>query len=360
MSVPQRAVIREPVRAIAVVVAGAVLLKLCFIALLPHGVYLDVITAIDFGRGYRGGGGEPFITSKTFVGPLLWAWLYGFVGVWGLKLVNLAAFLLLVLMQLRFGETRYSRDTTVVALFLFAFYPGTNLNVVAGEQDDCVSAVFFSLGLLLAVQRRAAFAAGLLMGVAFVFKFSAGIFYAGVALWVLVTGGWRAALWSATGMALPFVLLNVGDQGASLRNLVHSIGLHLGYSTWSGVGFKLLSTGLLVAAVLPWWVWWRERTDANLLCCLIPSAYLAYVLLSRDAFSASYLMMQGMFVASFPLAEIVLRGAFSGGRISRRMAVGSVLAAYLVIVTAITGRNVLHDLLDVRSPHEPAALGRPR
>jgi len=192
------------------------------------------------------------------------------------------------------------------------------------------------------------FAAGLLMGLAFLFKFSAAIFFAGFALYLLIVHGPKACAAGVAGTLVPFLLANLVDGFDSTRNLLYAVGEQVGYSTWRGVGFKLLSTGMLLSLVLAWWEWLERRNVTTLLFCLIPSAYLAYVLASRDAFSAGFVMMQGIFFAAFPIARLLVRHRYVERCVSRRSAIRVALAAYALIAIAITWRNVAYDTIDVR------------
>jgi hypothetical protein len=334
-------------RALAIL-AAALLVKVVLLVLFEHRLYGDVIQAVNFGREHHADPSRYLITSKTYVGPVAWYSMYHHVGVRGLKLLNIVLFVAAFGLQRRFGRGVFSDDAVAIALVLFAFYPGADLTVVAGEQDDLVTLLLFALGTHVYVRREAAFLAGLAMGLAFLFKFTAAIFFAGFALHLVLTRRPRALLVASIAMALPFLLLNLTDHFDSTRNLFFATGLQRGFSTWPAVGFKLLSTGLLATVILSWWAYSSDGGRTTLLCCLLPSAYLAYVLLNRDAFSAGYVMMQGMWFAGFPLALLLLR--------ARRLAIGAVLAGYVVVATAIAYHNLAHDTFDVRDPNAPLVL----
>jgi hypothetical protein len=332
-----------PSRPLLTIFAVAVLFKLALIVVFFGRLYPDVIGAVNLGKEVLGGVEGYRITSKTFVGPVLWYGVYHAFGIWGLKLVNLGLFAGLLALHARLGRKLFGAETVVLASVLFAFYPGTNLNVAVGEQDDLATLLFFALGIWRFVSRRDAFVPGLLIGIAFLFKFSAAVFALGFVLYLLVRRQPRAAAVSILGMALPFVLLNALDGLASARNLAYAFGIQQGFSSWRGVGFKLLSTGLLPAVALSWWVWWKRRDDAHLLFTLIPTAYLAYVILNRDAWAAGFVMMQGIFFASFPLAQLLADRELGTPWAARRALVGGALAAYLLIATSITLVNAIQD-----------------
>ncbi len=333
----------RPSRALVALFAVAILFKVALIVAFSGRLYPDVIGAVNLGKEALGGVAGYRITSKTFVGPVLWYGVYHLAGLWGLKLVNLGLFAGLLVLHARLGRKLFGAETVVFASVLFAFYPGTNLNVAVGEQDDLATLLFFALGTWRFASRRDAFVPGLLIGIAFLFKFSAAIFALGFVLTLLVRRQPRAAALSILGMALPFVLLNVFDGFSSLENLAYAVGVQQGFSSWRGVGFKLLSTGLLPAVALSWWVWWRRRDEAHLLFTLVPTAYLAYVILNRDAWAAGFVMMQGIFFASFPLAELLAGREPGTPWAGRRTLAGGALAAYLLVATSITLVNAIQD-----------------
>lgn len=333
----------RPFRPVLALFVVAILFKLLLIVAFYGRLYPDVIGAVNLGKEVLRGVEGYRITSKTFVGPILWYGVYHLAGLWGLKLVNLALFAGLLVVHARLGRTLFPAGTVVLASLVFAFYPGTNLNVAVGEQDDLATLLFFALGIWRFVARRDTFLPGLLMGIAFLFKFSAAIFALGFVVYLLVRRQPRAAAVTILGMALPFVLLNALDGFSSARNLAYAAGIQLGFSSWRGVGFKLLSTGLLPAVALSWWVWWKRRDDAHLLFTLIPTAYLAYVILNRDAWAAGFVMMQGIFFASFPLAQLLADRELGTPWAGRKTLVGGALAAYLLVATSITLVNAIQD-----------------
>lgn len=323
--------------------AAALLFKLVLIVAFLGRLYPDVIGAVNLGKEALGGLEGYRITSKTFVGPLLWYGVYHLAGLWGLKLLNLALFAWLLVLHARLGLATFSTTTVLLASALFAFYPGTNLNVAVGEQDDVVTLLLFALGIVRFTARRDAFLPGLLMGTAFLFKFSAAVFCAGFVLFLLVRRSSRAAAVTVAGMALPFLLLNAVDGLASARNLVYALEVQQGFSSWRGVGFKLLSTGLLPSVLLSGWAWARRRDDTRLLLAFLPTAYLVYVILNRDAWAAGFVMMQGIFFSSFLLAELLEDDALRPRGLSRRTAIGGALAAYLLVSASITLVNAIQD-----------------
>ena len=338
------------------VLAVAALVKLVLLVPFEYRVYDDVIRAVNFGHAHLADPRVYEITSKTWVGPVLWALLYHQVGIGGLKILNLVLFVVLYDLQRRMGRLTETDDAVVLALALFAFYPGTNLTVVAGEQDDGMTLLFFALGVLWHLRGRGPFVAGFLMGVAFLFKFTALIFFAGFALHLLLKDGPRVAVAAALGMVVPFLVLNLTDGFDSTRNFIWAAGKQLGYSTWGNVAFKLVSTGMLPAFVLAGWAWADDRRPTTQLFCLVPTAYLAYVFASRDAFASGFVMMQGIFFLGFPLALFLLRNAWVDRILPRPLAIRVTLAAYVAVTSAITWHNVAQDTIDVRHAGARAVL----
>lgn len=329
-------------RIAALILVGAVLMKLALIFVFFDRVYYDVFVAVNVGRGFLDDPGVYHITNKTWLGPALWSLIYGSLGLTGLKLANLLFFAVACAIQAAIGRERYSGETTCVALFLFAFYPGANLNVVAGEQDDTFTVLLLALGVLLYLRHRRLFLAALVMGTAAVFKLSAGIYAAGFLVYVLLAEGFRPSVKAAMAVLLPFLLLNFIDGFASLTNLASAFDNQSNSSDWKEISFKLFSTGLLPSVAIGWWMFRRGRTERDLFFALVPTMYLLYVLVNSDAFSAGYVMMLGMIFSAFPLAGFLLHEMPRPG-LSRRAIVVIALTGYMLASTVITLHNLSHD-----------------
>jgi len=333
------------------ILALAVAFKLALILWMWNLVYGDVNLAIRFGRDWLSSfsdvsSGPYVINSKTALGPILWYWIHARAGIPGLKAVNLACFLALFAIHYLIGRRIYSRGIVGVSLILFSFYVGTNLNVVAGEQDDMISALWIAAGVLLFLERDGAFLPSLLMGAGFLFKFSTAVFWLGFAAYLLVERRWKAFLLSCLGMAAPFLVLSLGNILDGFESLTRSLEIQRSYSTWGEVGFKLVSTGMIFSALISSWVVTRgyERTDV--LFFFLSTAYLLYVLAMRDAYSAGYVMMACMFFSSFLIAEFLQKFrecCRHGGRMTI-----VILSVYLLATTAVTVHNLLHDTCPVR------------
>ena len=339
------------------IVLVATLMKIGLIGYLGGRLYGDTHRALNFGALVAHGSESirsVVINDKTFIGPLLWYGLYRHAGVAGLTTFNVLCFLALCAAGYRLGRDRYDGPTRAIALLLFAFYVGTHRNIVAGEPDDNLAALLFTVGVLTYLEARRPLLAGLAMGVGFLFKFWIPIFAIGFALFLVRQRLWRDLGWALAGMALPFLLVNLVDGMASFRCLLISIDKQHGFSNWSSLGFKLFSTGLLPMAVVTTLVWWRRRTEFRTLFWLLSIVYPAYVVLNRDAFAASFVLMLSMVFGSFLLAEglqAIVR------RLPRRMqsgALASVLATYLLVTSAVTYHNLYRDAQPVVLNQDPA------
>jgi len=159
-------------------------------------------------------------------------------------------------------------------------------------------------------------------------------------------------------MSLPFVLLNCVDGFASLRALLLSLNIQHGYSDWSGLGFKLLSTGLLFMVLGSAWAWWHRESEADTFFLFISSTYFLYALANRDAFSASYVMMLCMVFAGFLLAELLIHGGYVLGRGLSGSETLGVLMFYVALTTAITYLNFYRDTQPILLLDDRAAAQR--
>ncbi|MBN2491839.1 MAG: DUF2029 domain-containing protein [Planctomycetes bacterium] len=343
--------LRSGGRAVLAILAASAAFKLAFILAAGELVYGDVRIALQFGRaaleaGFAGGESGPLvINSKTLLGPILWISIHGLTGVAGLKAINLACFLALFALQWRLGRDAYPAGILATGLFLFAFYPGTNLNVIAGEPDDMVFAVLVAAGVLVHVRSDRPFAASFLLGLAFLFKFTAAVFWVGFAAFLLGRRRGKALLLSAAGMALPFAVLNLATAGHGLDCLRRSLEIQAHYSSSGEVAFKLFSTGLLPAVLVSAWAVRRGATARDTLFFCLGAVYLPYVLLLRDAYAAGYVMMVCMVFLSFLIARFLDEVLAGRGHPAspRRRALAAVLVAYFLATTAITTHNLYHD-----------------
>jgi WD40-like Beta Propeller Repeat len=247
---------RSPRTQLAAILLASIAVKIFFIWYLGDRLYFDNVKAVNFGfLVHRGDFSihEHFVNSKTFVGPLLWFQVYDWFGVPGLKVVNVIAFLGLFVIVHRLGVRRSSQPAVVLGLFLFAFYAGTNRNIVAGEPDDNVAALCFGLGVLAYLNGRSRLLAGALMGVGFLFKFWIAVFCLAFGVFLVWKRRWRDAVLVTTAAAVPFAVVNVIDGFTSMRSLLVSERIQHQLSSWPDVGSRAVSTGMLVIVAASAW-----------------------------------------------------------------------------------------------------------
>jgi len=326
--------------------AASIAVKLVFIWYLGDRLYYDNLKAVNFGllvhRGYFAIDTQ-FVNSKTFVGPLIWFQVHDWFGVLGLKLASLTAFVLLFVTAYRLAAPYFPRRTVLLGLFLFAFYAGTNRNVVAGEPDDNVAALFFSFGVLAYLNGKRRVWVGVLMGIGFLFKFWIAVFGLAVGGFLIWKRRWREAALVTLGAAVPFAIVNLIDRGQSLQSLFVSEQLQNQLSPWGELASRSVSTGLLFTFVASAWSWWRDRRDIKTLYFLLLVSYAIYVLVNRDAFAITFVMMQCLVFCACLVAEGVL--ALTDSRIPLRgwPALVVFCGLYLAASTAITWQHLYRD-----------------
>lgn len=336
----------------------AVAFKLAFILYSGDLVYFDVNTALSHGRTYfekpEPGNALAILPGvKTYLGPIAWYQVYSHIGVYGLKAFNLAAFILLFALQYAIGRKYFPPRVTAAALFIFAFYTWTNLNVAAGEQDDMMSALFFTLGVVLYIYGRGAFLAALVMSAGVLFKYTAGIYALGFIIYLIYTRNMRQVLMALAGLILPFLCLNVLTGFSSLEALLSSSNLkrQLFNTPVKTVIFKFFSTGMFLFLPLAAWAVWRNRSRPNLLLFSLSSVYIVFVVLTRNAYSSGFHMMQSVLFSSFLIAQVFLMNPFPGGVKARRLFGAAAVALYILITTAVTLKNLESDTRPV-DPHQ--------
>lgn len=318
---------------ISLILAGSVAIKLALIfhvGLVFHG---DVVSVVNFGYGIHEGvlslrtHTHP---TRTWVGPVMWFQLFQLAGPWGLKIVDMLAFLVLVGVQYALGRRLYSGETLLLALFLYAFFFAGHRQVMAGEPDDLVASILFAAGLLVFLQRDRVVVASALMGLGFLFKFWIAILFGGFLLFLLWQKRWLLLPRAVIGFALPFLAVNLVDGFASLTSLLRSLESREGATAWSYVGWRLFSTGLLPAVILAGWTRAREPSIHNQLFFLIPATYLAYMCLFRDAYGTTGVMNLCMLLLSFLIARFLLINPYMGSGRGRQRVLASLLAAYVL------------------------------
>jgi hypothetical protein len=348
----RREVAPIPATAVSFWVIGslAVFCQLLLIAYLGERSYVDVQRAVHF--GWDVAEGRLSVTahmdrSKTFLGPVAWYWIYQQGGLYALKALNVALFVGLlaahrgiarhVIGSLVAGEA--AGRIAVLATALFAFYPGTFRSVTASEVDDNVSHLLMGLGVLSAVSGRGVLLAGLLMGLAFLFKYWVAMLVAGFALGLGLRTSphrWRDVLAFSLAAATPFALFNLATDFVGLRSIPGQIEHQYGYSGAPTMLVKLFSTGLLPAVAIAGWVCWRNPTDERRVLVSIAPVYLLYVIVMRDAFTATFVMVACLVPTSFLIAE------WLDGVVPKRLRTAA-LIAYLVAGLVVATVNLKRD-----------------
>ena len=345
----------------------ALAFKLAFILYSGERVYYDVNLALTHGKAFfeKPGSQMRLILPgvKTYVGSIAWYSLYETFGVYGLKAYNLAAFALLFALQYAIGRKYFPARVTAAALFIFAFYTGTNLNVAAGEQDDMTAALFFTLGVTLYACGRGAFIAALVMSAGVLFKYTAGIYALGFIAYLIYTRDMRQVFLALAGLALPFLCLNLVTEFSSMEKLLRFSNLkrHLFFSPPRLLLYKFFSTGMFLFLILSAWAVLRDRSRPNVLLFCLSSVYIFFVCLTWSAYGSGFHMMQSVLFSSFLAAQVFLMDAYPGGLKPGRLFRVSVLVLYLLVTTSITLRNLSGDTIPVnlyqlrykKLPHNP-------
>lgn len=345
----------------------ALVFKLAFILFSGERVYYDVNLSITHGKAIFDKPGKQVKLIlpgvKTYVGSIAWYKLYEYFGVYGLKAYNLAAFALLFGLQYAIGHRYFPNRVTAAALFIFAFYVGTNLNVAAGEQDDMTATLFFTLGVTLYAYGRGAFLAALVMSAGVLFKYTAGIYAMGFIAYLIYTRDKRRLLLALAGLTLPFLCLNLATGFSSLGALLKIANLkrNLFDSLPSEVLYKFFSTGMFLFFLLSAWAVFRNRSRPNVLLFCLSSVYIVFAVAAFSAYSSGFHMMQSVLFSSFLVSQVLFMETYPGGVKPGRLFRVSFLVLYLLVTTAITLRNLSRDTIPVnpyqlrykKLPHNP-------
>ncbi|MCA9809237.1 MAG: hypothetical protein KC473_02780, partial [Candidatus Dadabacteria bacterium] len=297
----------------------ALVFKLAFILYSGERVYYDVNLSITHGKAIFDKPGKQVKLIlpgvKTYVGSIAWYKLYESFGVYGLKAYNLAAFALLFGLQYAIGRKYFPARVTAAALFIFAFYAGTNLNVATGEQDDMTAALFFTLGVALYAYGRGAFLAALVMSAGVLFKYTAGIYAMGFIAYFIYTRDKRQLLLALAGLTLPFLCLNLVTGFSSLGALLKIANLkrNLFDSLPSEVLYKFFSTGMFLFLLLSAWAVLRDRSRTNVLLFCLSSVYIVFAVAAFSAYSSGFHMMQSVLFSSFLVSQVLFMDTYPGG-----------------------------------------------
>lgn len=344
----------------------ALAFKLAFILYSGELVYYDVNLSITHGKAFfeKPGNQVRLILPgvKTYVGSIAWYRLYELFGVYGLKAFNLAAFAMLFCLQYAIGRKYFPARVTAAALFIFAFYTGTNLNVAAGEQDDMTAALFFTLGVALYAYGRGAFLAALVMSAGVLFKYTAGVYAIGFIIYLIYTRNIRQLLLALAGLALPFLCLNLFTGFSSMEKLLRIPNLKRNlFSPANLVLYKFFSTGMFIFLPLSAWAVLRVRSRPNVLLFCLSSVYIVFAVATLNTYSSGFHMMQSVLFSSFLVSQVLFMDTYPGGVKLGRLFRVSFLVLYLLVTTAITVHNLSGDTIPVnpyqlrykKLPHNP-------
>lgn len=340
-------------RLLGPVIVGTALAVQLVLALHVGGrAYGDVQKAVNFGHLVVAGAydvGHDLVNSKTFVGPLLEYPIFVRWGVEGLRAANMALFVVLAALLLLLGRGRYDAATLLLALVLFAFYPGTQRSIVAGELDDQLATLFLATGILVFLRRHRILIAALLVGMGFLFKFWIAIFGLGFVVFLLVSGRARAVPIALAGLGLPFAAVSLLDGGGSVHALLVSLGLSVHHSTWSKLAVKVFSTGLVPCALVTIASWAEgERRDVDTLFLCLASSYVVYVFVARDAWAAHTMMVTCLVFSSQLLAAWMARRMAALRPTTRRAALIAFLLLYPTAGTTVAYVNLYRDTVPIR------------
>ncbi len=336
----------------AAILGAALLVQLVLMLHVGNRAYGDVLKAVNFGHLVDAGAyevGRDMVNSKTFVGPWLAYQLFARWGLDGLRVANMAIFVLLGGLVLVFGRGRFDVGTRLLALFVFAFYPGTLRSIVAGELDDQLATLLLATGVLVYLERGRVLTSALLLGTGFLFKFWVAIFGLGFLVFLVVTRRARAVPIALAGLGLPFAVVSLFDGGGSLHALRTSLGLSIHFSTWGKVVFKVFSTGLGPAALVAVASWAEgERRDVDTLFLCLAASYVAYVFGARDAWAATTMMMTCLVFSSHLLAAWMLRRTRALAPSARRAVAIAFVTFYPTAATTVAYVNLYRDTLPIR------------
>jgi hypothetical protein len=144
-------------------------------------------------------------------------------------------------------------------------------------------------------------------------------------------------------MLMPFVLINFVDGFESTRSLWISLNVQKGLTPWRKVGFKMLSTGMIFSFIASGWIWLKRGTDSDCLFFLVPAVYFVYVLVNRDAFASSFVMMQCLMFSSFLIAELALMPQLQRNDRRQAGALTLLCSIYIAITSVITYQHLYRD-----------------
>ena len=328
--------------------------------------YADVLRAVNFGLGLD----EGIISirthvdnTKSYLGPVLNAALFRAGGLAAIKSMNLVLFVGLFTTMVAIGRPVFAGRLVLVAASVFAFYAGGHRSVVAGEVEDNLASLLFAFALLLYLRFGRAFVPGLLLGLAFLFKFWIAIFVAVLGIHVLIRRDGRRVLLMVAGGLLPIGAISITDGGATIQSVLMTVDRQAGYSSWSLLASRLITTGMLPVVLAAAWVLVRRPVirkgevgqnasptdDARRqlpyasLFFWLTGGYLVYVVAFRDAHAVTFVMMLCLVTASYLVAAFLLDSPWFGSGAVGRLALVAVVTAYGAGNLAVAWRHLYRD-----------------
>jgi len=338
----------------ALAIAGVLLALVCQVGLMTwigNHAYGDLLKSVNFGYLVHVGAFDlqgDFVNSKTFVGPLLNYWIFANLGLAGLHAANLLLLVLLVVLIAWAYRPHVDDGALLAGLFLLLFYPGTHRSLAVGELDDQLATACLALALVAMNRGGRSLAAALCLGFGFLFKFWMIVFAGGWVLYLAARQPLRHLAPAIAGLVAPFLLVSLVDRGASWRSFSTSASIQVAFSTWTFVAFKLLSTGLLPAAVIAVLAWRRDRRPVVDHAMAMFLAYPVYVVVARDAWAASTMMMTCLVIMAPWLARWGLSIAPPTSPRTRRAALALSAAVYIALGLFITVRRLTEEVWPVR------------
>jgi hypothetical protein len=336
---------REAV-AIAAILAASLVMKFILMDHIAGRSYHDVMRSVSFGLGIQDGTisiRTHVDNTKSFLGPMLNVALFNAGGLAAIKGFNALLFSALFAVMAATGRALYSPRIVIVAAGILAFYAGGHRNVVAGEIEDTLASLLFAAGFYFHLRHGRTFVAALLMGLAFLVKFWIAIFIGAFGVALLIQRAVRHAVVVTAGVLVPVVLISFADGGATVQSLFMTVTRQSGYSTWPVIAARMLTTGLLPVLLAAGWVLAKRPIRHAMLFFLPTATYFTYILLFRDAFAVTFVMMlcltsAGFLVASFLADSLVLRRVRSP-----HLALGALMVVYAAGNFAVAWQHLYRD-----------------
>lgn len=325
------------------------MVELGLMVYLGNRAYGDPIRAVRFGRDVASGAisiRTHVDNTKTFLGPVAWYQIWRWTGLAGLHALKLGLLAGIALTQLRLTKER-SRTVALLALFFLLLYPGTHRNVVPGEADDLLATLLLAIGVLVFRKTDRPVFAGLVLGVALLFKFWIVIFVGGFLAFLVAERRWRETLLAGAAALVPFLAIDLAFAGAASNAFLYTTSV-LAHRSWSLVATRMLTTGLLPCFLVAGWALLRNPSETRRLFFLIPALYPLYVIVTQDAHAVSFVMTACLVTWSPLIAEVVRE-------LVPRRVLAPLLVAYGLAGIAIAVQHLHRDTLEFELGDEVTA-----